>query len=57
MLEYVFKFSAGGDVTRIPHAKWSRIREGNEALEEYASNSIRIAYAYLSLDARTCGAD
>lgn len=50
--EYVFKFSDNGNVTRIPHAKWSRLREGDESIEEYANQSIYIAYAYISLENR-----
>lgn len=50
--EYVFKFADDGYVTRIPHAKWSRIREGNESIEEYSNQSIYVAYAYILLDNR-----
>ena len=50
--EYVFKFADDGNVSRISHAKWSRIREGNESIEEYSNQSIYIAYAYILLENR-----
>ena len=46
---YAFQFSDGADVSRIPYAKWCRIRAGEEVVDEYASKVIRIAYAYISL--------
>ena len=49
--EYVFKFANDGNVTRIPHAKWSRIREGDECIEKYAQ-AVYIAYAYIFLENR-----
>lgn len=47
MREYVFRFADDGNVMRISHVKWRRIREGNESLEEYSNQSIHIAYAYI----------
>jgi len=45
--EYVFLFNTDGSVTRIPAAKWSRVREGDELLQEFSNRSVQIAYAYI----------
>lgn len=50
--EYVFKFDDNDDVKRIPHAKWSRVREGEEVIVEYANQAVYIAYAYILLENR-----
>lgn len=51
--EYVFRFDLNGDVVRIPHAKWNRIREGEESVKAYASQAVYIAYAYILLENKT----
>lgn len=52
LTEYVFHFDQNEEVRRIPFAKWSRIREGDEALKDYANQSLKIAYAYILLENR-----
>lgn len=48
--EYVFHFNSNGKVTCIPRAKWNRILEAKEAVEEFASQAVYIAYAYILLE-------
>lgn len=48
--EYVFQFDDAGIVSRIPYAKWCRVREGEEPIEAFANQSIHIAYTYLTLE-------
>ena len=50
--EYVFHFNSNGDVTRIPRARWNRIREGEESVKEFANEQVHIAYAYILLENR-----
>ena len=50
--EYVFLFDDTELVKRIPHAKWCRIREGEELVNEYANKKVYIAYAYILLENR-----
>ncbi|MDH5425333.1 MAG: hypothetical protein OEY29_10085 [Gammaproteobacteria bacterium] len=50
--EYVFHFDEEGKVTRIPHTKWNRVRNGEELLQEHSNKSVYIAYAYMSLENR-----
>ena len=52
---YVFQFNDNTDVVRIPFAKWNRIREGEERVEEYANKKMYIAYAYILLENRKPG--
>ena len=47
---YIFYFPVGSSVTRIPYARWKRIRSGKESVIEFSNSSIRIAYAYLLLE-------
>ena len=47
---YIFYFSRDGNVTRIPYARWKRIRSGKETVEEFLNLSVHIAYAYLLLE-------
>lgn len=47
---YIFYFSDSGSVTRIPYAKWIRIRSGKEIANDFAGQSIHIAYAYILLN-------
>jgi len=47
--EYVFHFTTNDNVTRIPAAKWNRIREGDELLRELSNTAVYIAYAYITL--------
>ena len=47
LTEYVFHFDNHGKVIRIPRARWNRIRMGDEVVEEYANQTIYIAYAYI----------
>ena len=47
---YIFYFSDDGHVTRIPYAKWKRIRSGEESVKEFSNTAIRIAHAYLLLE-------
>lgn len=49
---YVFQFHDDTSVTRIPFAKWKRIREGEERVKEYANGKMYIAYAYILLENR-----
>ena len=49
---YVFYFSDDGKVSRIPYAKWKRIINGDELVEEFSNMSIRIAHAYVLLENR-----
>lgn len=48
--EYVFHFDAEGNVTRIPHSKWNRVRNGEELIQAYSNQSVYIAYAYITLE-------
>lgn len=50
--EYVFHFNRNGEVTRIPRARWNRIRDGEESVKEYANKQVYIAYAYILLENR-----
>lgn len=50
LTEYVFHFEQSGKVTRIPYARWNRIREGEEAVKSFAKQAIYIAYAYIILE-------
>ncbi|GMR16613.1 MAG: hypothetical protein BMS9Abin31_0968 [Gammaproteobacteria bacterium] len=50
--EYVFCFDLNGEVIRIPYAKWKRIREGEEVVEDYVNQTVYIAYAYILLESR-----
>lgn len=52
LTEYVFRFEPNGEVIRIPYARWKRIREGKEVIEEYANQAVYIAYAYILLENR-----
>lgn len=47
---YIFYFSDDGIVKRIPYAKWKRISNGDECVNEFSNSSIHIAYAYLLLE-------
>jgi len=47
---YIFYFSDDGVVKRIPYAKWKRISNGDECVNEFSNSSIHIAYAYLLLE-------
>ena len=49
---YIFYFSDSGNVTRLPYAKWIRIRSGKEIADNFAGKSIHIAYAYILLNNR-----
>ena len=46
---YIFHFLKNGEVKRIPYAKWNRICTGEELADEFSSQVIYIAYAYISL--------
>ena len=50
--EYVFRFDLNGEVIRIPYAKWKRIREGEEVVEDYVNQTVYIAYTYILLESR-----
>ena len=50
--EYVFHFNSNGEVTRIPRARWNRIRNGEESVKDYAKKKVYIAYAYILLENR-----
>lgn len=50
--EYVFHFTRNGVATRIPRARWNRIRDGEESVKEYANLQMYIAYAYILLENR-----
>jgi len=49
---YIFHFSDKGNVICIAHAKWARIRAGDEIVEAYSNQPVHIAYAYASLERR-----
>ena len=49
---YIFCFTDDGHVTRIPYAKWERVRSGDEIVEEFSNLSVHIAYVYLLLENR-----
>lgn len=49
---YIFIFSSKTVVTRLPYAKWIRIRSGSERSVDFAGKAIRIAYAYILLKNR-----
>lgn len=52
LAEYVFHFDPNGDIVRIPYAKWKRVREGGEVIDDYANQAVYIAYAYILLENR-----
>ncbi|MDH5712076.1 MAG: hypothetical protein OEZ15_10505 [Gammaproteobacteria bacterium] len=47
---YVFYFSGGGCVERIPYAKWKRISSGEKLVNEFSNLAVHIAYAYILLE-------